>query len=133
MFGPFTTMTEAAKAGFKIVKANPDRPRIEFAFWVILKPKTATYCFTEPQTNDERTKVTLQAPPDLVDYIRAYCHTHPKRPELGVGFQSPDKEHFQDSQKSFPRGIAWYLLNPFDEIRFANSERCFPWGREVKW
>jgi hypothetical protein len=135
MFGPFKTMTDAAKAGFKIVKAKPDWSSIEYAFWVVLKPipgQLPTYCFTGPETNDEHTQVTLKAPPDLKDNIRAFCHTHPIQQTTNRDFGSPDKERFQKSRKDFPT-IAWYLLNPFGEILFANDEKDFPGGRDIEW
>ena len=80
MYGPYASMNDAAKAGFKKVKGNAQWNSIEFAFWVVIKPipgKMPTYCFTEPQTSDEHTLVKLEAPPGLRDNIRAFCHTHP--------------------------------------------------------
>jgi hypothetical protein len=133
MYGPYANITDAAKAGFKIVKGKPDWSQIEYAFWVILKPKATTYCFTEPETNDEHTKVTLKTPPGLKDYIRAYCHTHPIQQTSYEGFGHPDDDNFRDSQKAFGRVVAWYLLNPAGQIRYANRDEDFLMGREVKW
>jgi hypothetical protein len=135
MYGPYANITDAAKAGFKIVKGKPDWSQIEYAFWVILKPipgKPPTYCFTEPETIDERTMVTLKSPPGLKDNIRAFCHTHPIQQTTDRGFGHPDKVNFQDSRKLLPT-LAWYLLNPFGDIRYANNEDDFPMGREIKW
>jgi hypothetical protein len=67
MYGPYANITDA-KAGFKIVKGKPDWSQIEYAFWVILKPKATTYCFTEPETNDEHTKEPRKN--NLSNYLR---------------------------------------------------------------
>ena len=135
MFGPFTSMNDAAKAGFKNVKGNPLRHSIEFAFWVVIKPipgKMPTFCFTEPQTSNEHTMVKLAAPPGLRDKIRAFCHTHPRSQTSGDDFGNADKLNFQKSRKFFPT-LAWYLLNPSDQIRFANDEKQFPAGIRLNW
>jgi hypothetical protein len=137
MFGPFASMNDAAKAGFKNVKGNPRRDSVEFAFWVVIKPipgKMPTYCFTEPQTSDEHTLVRLEAPPGLRDNIHAFCHTHPTNSRTSGAFFGPDdKSQFQESRKFFPTPLAWYLLNPFDEILFANDEKQFLGGIKLKW
>ena len=135
MFGPFATMTDAAKAGFKVVKGKPERQSIEFAFWVVIKPnpgKMPTYCFTEPHTDEEHTQVKLKAPPDLRDNIRAFCHTHPIKQTTRRDFGWDDKVRFQESRKFFPT-IAWYLLNPFDDLLYANDAEQFPGGKDLKW
>jgi hypothetical protein len=136
MYGPYTSMTDAAKAGFKnVINEKPLRHSYEFAFWVVLKPnpgKAATYCFTEPQTSNEHTTVTLAAPPSLRDNIRAFCHTHPRSQTSGEDFGDDDKERFQTSRKFFPT-LHWYLLTPSDQIRYANDENQFPAGIRLNW
>ena len=128
-------MNDAAKAGFTKVKGNAQRQSIEFAFWVVIKPipgKLPTYCFTEPQTSNEHTMVKLEAPQSLRDNIRAFCHTHPIRQTSGGGFGPDDELNFQKSRKFFPT-LAWYLLNPLDEIRYASDVKQFPEGLRLNW
>jgi len=44
----------------------------------------------------------------------------------------PIKVKFQKSRKFFPT-LAWYLLNPLDEIRYANDVKQFPEGLRLSW
>ena len=46
--------------------------------------------------------------------------THPIRQTSRGGFGPDDELNFQKSRKFLPT-LAWYLLNPLDEIRFAND------------
>src|SRR5262245_29809520 len=118
MYGPYAKDTDAVKAGFKIIKGKSDWAQFEYGFWVVRKPNAATYCFTEPETSYEHTKVTIQTPPGQKENIRAYCHSHTTY-NSADGFGHPDDDNFRASQKAFGRTIGWYLLNSAGQIRYA--------------
>jgi hypothetical protein len=122
---------DAAFEGFRwiIQKTGSGWDKTEYAFLVILaKAKTVQYLYSIPETGSNvRSAVTAST--DL--RIRAFCHTHPESDTTGR-FGNDDKENFKETIK-IPAlaGIAFYLMNHFQEVRIARALEDFPEGKSL--
>lgn len=133
---PYDSRDDAAMGGFRRVLLNNNQwESQEFGFWVIMKvcpdekdKKAVKYFYTEPEGGN-RGGVKLPLPQGVM--VRAHCHTHPKSISSG-DFGSDDKASFHDLQEIRP-GTAFYLMNPFQEIRRAITEGEFLAGVTVNW
>jgi len=128
----YSSPDDAAMGGYRRVLQNSNAWLTEeFGFWVIMKintDKKPIYFYTKP-VGGGSSEVKLTLPNGVM--VRAHCHTHPHRISTG-DFGADDKESFQKLQKVQP-GIAFYLLNPYQEIRRARAECEFLSGTTVKW
>lgn len=102
----------------------------EFGFFVVLvMDKTkVTYHYTEPESG-EGTRVNQEIPPGLKP--RGFCHTHPKSDSTG-DFGADDLQSFKKAVK-VAGGIFFYLMNPFQELRYAQVEGDFLPGKSLQW
>jgi hypothetical protein len=129
---PYDSPDAAAMGGFKKIKQNGVQWHTnEFGFWIVLKvveKRTAKYHYTEPE-GSEGGEIEMTLPRGVT--VVGHCHTHPKSTKTG-DFSPHDKRSYQALRKARP-GIAYYLLNPSDEIRRAISEGEFPPGVTVNW
>ena len=122
---------DAAFEGFRwiIQKTGSGWDKTEYAFLVILaKAKTVQYLYSIPEAGSNvRSAVTAST--DL--RIRAFCHTHPESDTTGR-FGNDDKENFKETTK-IPAlaGIAFYLMNHFQEVRVARGLDDFPEGKSL--
>jgi hypothetical protein len=128
----YGTMNDAAIGGYKRILLNSVQWKTqEFAFWIILKAgqnQKANFHYTQPEGGDHD-EVTLEVPHGVP--VMAYCHTHPHTISTG-NFSTGDKRSFVELRKYRPN-VAFYLLNPDQEVRFATEECQFPAGTTVKW
>jgi hypothetical protein len=129
---PYNSPDEAAMGGFlRVMRNSTAWLTQEFGFWVIMKvcpDKSVKYFYTEPESGGSG-EVQMTLPQGVM--VRAHCHTHPHRISTG-NFSTGDKRSFQELQKVRP-GIAFYLLNPSQEIRRAVAESELPPGTTVNW
>ena len=63
--------------------------------------------------------------------IRAFSHTHPKSVSNG-DFGSEDFDHFKQVKKRIDF-ITFYLMNPFQELRYAKEAKDFLRGKDLAW
>ena len=128
----YDTRDKAAIGGFLSVREHHKKEweRTEFGFFVVLvMDKTkATYHYTQPEPG-EGTRVSQEIPTGLKP--RGFCHTHPKSDSTG-DFGSDDLESFRKAVK-VAGGIFYYLMNPFQELRYAQVERDFLRGKPLEW
>jgi hypothetical protein len=127
----YNTLEEAAMGGFSWVlkHASSDWQQREYGFWVVLKAeKRATYHYTIPERGKD-TYVTIRIPDGL--NIRAFSHTHPKSVSNG-DFSSEDLDHFKQVKNRIDF-IAFYLMNPFQELRYAKEAKDFLRGKGLAW
>jgi hypothetical protein len=126
----YNKLEEAAMGGFSWVLARgPEWERKEFGFWVILKTdKKVAYHYTTPESGSG-VRVTLTMPTGL--NARAFCHTHPKSDDTG-DFSADDLDSFRKVAK-LEKGIAFFLMNPYREIRYARAEGDFLRGKPLAW
>jgi hypothetical protein len=104
----------------------------EIGLWVILRlcpdKRTVRFSYTEPEGGGSgEAESTL---PRGVT-VRGRCHTHPHLTKT-EDFSTRDKRNFLRLQEARP-GIAYYLMNPAQEIRRAITEAQFPAGTVVSW
>jgi hypothetical protein len=130
---PFDSPDDAAMGGFKRILQNGTAWLTqEFGFWVIMKvcpdKKTVKYFYTDPEGGGN-TEVQLTLPEGVM--VRGHCHTHPHSISTG-NFSTGDKRSFVELREARP-GIAFYLLNPAQEIRRAITGSEFPPGTTVNW
>lgn len=133
MTGPFKTVEDAVRAGFKAIMADNNKQEYtEYGFFVVMKVnddhKGVHYCYTDIEGGGSG-EITITVPNGQM--VRAHCHTHPKRTSTG-NFSTHDKSSFV-YVRSKREGIAFYLLNPQSQIRVANDANDFPAGRDVSW
>ena len=128
----YVTRDKAAMGGFLSVlnhhKTEWDKK--EFGFFVVLVTDKAkvTYHYTEPEAG-EGTRVKVVVPTGL--NIRAFCHTHPKSDDSG-DFGSDDLDTFKTLVKKVS-GIFFYLMNRYQELRYAQEAGDFLRGKPLKW
>lgn len=129
----YNTQDEAAMGGFRnIMSDNHKNTFDEFAFYVIVAANRgqAEFHYTTPQKlgpNGGEAKFT----PGRGQILRAYCHTHPKRIK-DEEFGSDDAREFSKKIKIHPF-LAWYLLTPTEQIRFAKTEADFKASKSITW
>jgi hypothetical protein len=133
MTGPFNSMEDAVKAGFKAIMADNNKQEYkEFGFWVIMKVKDdhkgVNFFYTDI-VDGGTGEVSMTLPTGMM--VRANCHTHPKRYSTG-NFSTNDKKNFvMLKDKGHP--MPFYLLDPHSQIRVGKEEKDFPGGVNVPW
>ncbi|MEP7075752.1 MAG: hypothetical protein ABI878_08065 [Acidobacteriota bacterium] len=134
MTGPFKTLEDAVRAGFKsIINQGNKQAYEEYGFWVAMKPneggKGVHFCYTDVVGSGANGYVDLIRPTGLI--VVGHCHTHPHSTHSG-SFSTRDKNNFlqmNDSSHKMP----CYLLNPQSEIRLGKDAKDFPAGVPVSW
>jgi hypothetical protein len=133
MTGPFKSLEDAVKAGFKAIMADNNKQEYkEFGFWVIMKwsddKKNLNFYYTEIVDGGSG-EVSMTLPTGMM--VRANCHTHPKRYSTG-NFSTNDKKNFKKLNDKQHK-MQFYLLDPQSQIRVANEETDFPGGTILPW
>lgn len=129
---PYDTRDRAAICGYRKVMIDSNAWHLkEFGFWVILKAhgKEVKYHYSTPKSDGSNTNVKLKWPTGHI--VRAFCHTHPKSISTG-DFSADDLGQFRELLKK-GINIAFYLMNPYQEIRLAENETDFMQGKSVSW
>ncbi len=130
---PYSTSDEAAVGGFRRVLMNSvEWETKEYAFFVILKineKKEVKYHYTNPQTDGSSHGVELVFPTGMI--VRAFCHTHPKSISTG-NFSSGDLDQFKKLIE-LKHPLVFYLMNPQQQLRYANTENEFMAGISLDW
>jgi len=128
----YDTRDKAAMGGFYSIREHhkTEWERKEFGFFVVLvmDKSKPTYHYTQPEAG-EGTRVSQEIPSSLKP--RGFCHTHPKSDSSG-DFGSDDLESFKKAVK-VAGGIFFYLMNPFQELRYAQVEGDFLGGKKLPW
>jgi len=134
MTGPFKTLEDAVRAGFKAIIAEHNKQAYEeFGFWVAMKPnehdKGVHFCYTDIEGSGGGGFVELTRPTGLI--VVAHCHTHPHSTSTG-DFSPRDKRNFLQMNDNMHK-MPCYLLNPQSQIRLGKVAKDFPAGVPVSW